>query len=75
MLFGPAYKGIPLAAITTVALQREHGLSKSYAYNRKEAKDVSCSSCGSVVDPFDTDSRQPTPSPSPLHPHNGEAQS
>lgn len=41
VLFGPAYKGIPLAAITTVALQRDHGLSKSYAYNRKEAKDVS----------------------------------
>jgi orotate phosphoribosyltransferase len=39
MLFGPAYKGIPLAAATTVALAREHGRDVFWAYNRKEAKD------------------------------------
>ena len=39
MLYGPAYKGIPLAASTAVALHREHGLSVPYAFNRKEAKD------------------------------------
>lgn len=39
MLFGPAYKGIPLAAATAVALHRNHGLNVPYAYNRKEAKD------------------------------------
>lgn len=39
MLFGPAYKGIPLAAATAVALNEKHGRNVSYAYNRKEAKD------------------------------------
>ncbi|HEX3632674.1 MAG TPA: orotate phosphoribosyltransferase [Casimicrobiaceae bacterium] len=39
MLFGPAYKGIPLAAATVVALAREHARSVPYAFNRKEAKD------------------------------------
>jgi len=39
MLFGPAYKGIPLAAATAVALAREHGRDVLWAYNRKEAKD------------------------------------
>jgi orotate phosphoribosyltransferase len=39
MLFGPAYKGIPLAAVTAVALSTEHGRSVPYAFNRKEAKD------------------------------------
>ncbi len=39
MLFGPAYKGIPLAAATAVALCQEHGRNVPYAYNRKEAKD------------------------------------
>lgn len=39
MLFGPAYKGIPLAAATTVALHQEQGRNYPYAYNRKEAKD------------------------------------
>jgi orotate phosphoribosyltransferase len=39
MLFGPAYKGIPLAAATAVALAREHGRDVPWAYNRKEAKD------------------------------------
>src|SRR5207247_1518917 len=39
MIFGPAYKGIPLAAATVVALSGEHGRSVPYAFNRKEAKD------------------------------------
>src|SRR5580693_3043575 len=39
MLFGPAYKGIPLAAVTTVALSSEHGRDTPFAFNRKEAKD------------------------------------
>ena len=39
MLFGPAYKGIPLAAATAVALHDHHGLNIPYAFNRKEAKD------------------------------------
>ncbi|MGH8124797.1 MAG: orotate phosphoribosyltransferase [Rhodanobacteraceae bacterium] len=39
MLFGPAYKGIPLAAATAIALSREQGRDVPWAYNRKEAKD------------------------------------
>jgi orotate phosphoribosyltransferase len=39
MLFGPAYKGIPLATSTAVALAAAHGRSVSYAFNRKEAKE------------------------------------
>jgi orotate phosphoribosyltransferase len=39
MLFGPAYKGIVLAAITAAALARNHGRDLPFAYNRKEAKD------------------------------------
>ena len=39
MLFGPAYKGIPLAAATAVALNEYQGRNVPYAYNRKEAKD------------------------------------
>jgi orotate phosphoribosyltransferase len=39
MLFGPAYKGIPLATTTAVALAAGHGRSVSYAFNRKEAKE------------------------------------
>ena len=38
MLYGPAYKGITLAAATAIALA-ENGLNVPYAYNRKEAKD------------------------------------
>ncbi len=38
MLYGPAYKGITLAAATAIALA-DNGLSVPYAYNRKEAKD------------------------------------
>jgi orotate phosphoribosyltransferase len=39
MLFGPAYKGIPLATATAIGLATGHGLSVPYAYNRKEAKE------------------------------------
>ena len=39
VLLGPAYKGIPLAAVTAVALADEHGRDVPFAYNRKEAKD------------------------------------
>jgi len=38
-LFGPAYKGIPLAAATAVALFDRHERNVPYAFNRKEAKD------------------------------------
>lgn len=38
-MFGPAYKGIPLAATTAAALYTEHGIDKPYFFNRKEAKD------------------------------------
>lgn len=38
MLFGPAYKGIPLAVATAVALARDHARDVPVAYNRKEAK-------------------------------------
>ena len=39
VLFGPAYKGITLAAATSVALSQEHGIDVPYCFNRKEAKD------------------------------------
>jgi len=39
VIFGPAYKGIPLAAGVAAALYTEYGLDYGYAYNRKEAKD------------------------------------
>src|SRR5690606_22882620 len=39
MLFGPAYKGIPLVAVAAAALHSEHGLNYPWAFNRKEAKD------------------------------------
>jgi orotate phosphoribosyltransferase len=39
LLFGPAYKGIPLAAITASALFQLHRRDVPYAFNRKEAKD------------------------------------
>ncbi len=38
LLFGPAYKGIPLAAVTAAALADHHDLDVPYAFNRKEAK-------------------------------------
>jgi orotate phosphoribosyltransferase len=39
VLYGPAYKGIPLAAATAIALADHHGIDMPYAFNRKEAKD------------------------------------
>jgi orotate phosphoribosyltransferase len=39
MLFGPAYKGIPLAAITAAALADHGGRDLPFAFNRKESKD------------------------------------
>jgi orotate phosphoribosyltransferase len=39
MLFGPAYKGIPLATTTAVALAEHHHRNVPWAFNRKEAKD------------------------------------
>ena len=39
MLFGPAYKGIPLVSVTAAALAQEHGVDKPWCFNRKEAKD------------------------------------
>ncbi|WP_339513754.1 orotate phosphoribosyltransferase [Pseudomonas sp. RL_15y_Pfl2_60] len=39
VLFGPAYKGIPLAATTAVALAEHHQRDTPWCFNRKEAKD------------------------------------
>jgi orotate phosphoribosyltransferase len=39
VLFGPAYKGIPLAAATAVALHQQYGHDVGFCFNRKEAKD------------------------------------
>ena len=39
VLFGPAYKGIPLAVATTIAYSRLYGKEIRYSSNRKEAKD------------------------------------
>ena len=39
MLYGPAYKGIPLAAAIAIALHDHHGRDVPYAFNRKEVKD------------------------------------
>lgn len=38
VLFGPAYKGIPLVAAIAYALSVNHDIDKAYAFNRKEAK-------------------------------------
>lgn len=38
-MFGPAYKGIPLAAAAAAALYNEYGIDKPYFFNRKEEKD------------------------------------
>ena len=38
VLFGPAYKGIPIATTTAVALADNHNLDGPYCFNRKEAK-------------------------------------
>ena len=39
MLFGPAYKGIPLVSVIAATLYEKHGVDYPYAYNRKEVKD------------------------------------
>src|SRR5690349_7792230 len=39
VLFGPAYKGIPLVTATAIALAEHHRRNVPYAFNRKEAKD------------------------------------
>ena len=39
VLFGPAYKGIPLVAATAIALNDSFNVSVPYSFNRKEAKD------------------------------------
>ncbi len=39
LLFGPAYKGIPLGAAIAIALYRDHGRDLPFCFNRKEAKD------------------------------------
>src|SRR5687768_5437000 len=57
VLFGPAYKGIPLVAATAIALAEHHGRNVPFAFNRKESKDRSeerrvgkaCRSRGSLV--------------------------
>ncbi|MCU4137247.1 orotate phosphoribosyltransferase [Buchnera aphidicola (Sitobion miscanthi)] len=38
VLFGPAYKGIPIAVATSIALQNYYNLNIPYAFNRKESK-------------------------------------
>ncbi len=39
MLFGPAYKGIPLVSVTATALYEKYNRDYPYAFNRKEVKD------------------------------------
>ncbi len=39
MIFGPAYKGIPLVSVIAATLYEKHGQDYPYAYNRKEVKD------------------------------------
>ncbi len=39
MLFGPAYKGIPLASAVAMALAEDHNINVPYCFNRKEVKD------------------------------------
>ncbi|MDR1495389.1 MAG: orotate phosphoribosyltransferase [Clostridiales Family XIII bacterium] len=38
-VFGPAYKGVPIAVATATALASEHGIDVGYTFNRKETKD------------------------------------
>lgn len=38
VLFGPAYKGIPLASVTAASLYKNHNMNIAYSFNRKEAK-------------------------------------
>ncbi len=39
VLFGPAYKGVPIAVATAAALYSDFGLDREYCFNRKEVKD------------------------------------
>lgn len=39
VLFGPAYKGIPIATATAIAMANEYNVDLPYCFNRKEAKD------------------------------------
>lgn len=39
MIFGPAYKGIPLGSAISIALKRDHDMNVPYCFNRKEVKD------------------------------------
>ncbi|MBP3749100.1 MAG: orotate phosphoribosyltransferase [Ruminobacter sp.] len=39
VLFGPAYKGIPIVAATSIAYSRKYGTEAPWVFNRKEAKD------------------------------------
>jgi orotate phosphoribosyltransferase len=52
VLFGPAYKGIPLVSTIAIALSTQHGIDKPYAFNRKEVKDHGEGGCivGANVD-------------------------
>jgi orotate phosphoribosyltransferase len=47
MLFGPAYKGIPLVSACAIAFAQKHGRDLPWAFNRKEAKDHG--EAGSIV--------------------------
>ncbi|MCK5894285.1 MAG: orotate phosphoribosyltransferase [Endozoicomonadaceae bacterium] len=38
VLFGPAYKGIPLVSTTAIALADHHGVNRPWCFNRKEVK-------------------------------------
>jgi len=38
VLFGPAYKGIPLVSAVSIALHEKHGIDKPWVFNRKETK-------------------------------------
>eukprot|EP01134_Creolimax_fragrantissima_P002043 CFRG2043T1 len=38
VIFGPAYKGIPLVSSTAISLSNKHGIDVPYSFNRKEAK-------------------------------------
>ena len=46
VLFGPAYKGIPLVSATAMALANNHDLNKPFCFNRKEAK---CHGEGGII--------------------------
>jgi orotate phosphoribosyltransferase len=39
IIFGPAYKGIPLCVATAISLSRDFGIDKPWCFNRKEAKE------------------------------------